>query len=86
MLPLVLFRIINSAISIQFDYFNSHIISYDFPQLIFKVKFHHYLLFISLMISVCLNHFLEFSLRLLSSRLSWLSDQSDSPSGIMRAS
>ncbi len=66
MLSLILFRIVNSAVSVQFDYFNGHIISYDFPELIFKIEFHHDLLLIALMISIGFNHFLEFSLRLLS--------------------
>jgi hypothetical protein len=85
-LSLVLFRIVNSAVSIQFDDFDGHIVSYDFPELIFKIEFHHYLLFIALMISICLNHLFEFSLRLLSSRFPWLSDQGNSAGGIMRVS
>lgn len=62
MLSLILFRIVNSAISIQFHDLDGHIVSYDFPELILKVEFHHDLLFIPLMISISLNHFFEFSL------------------------
>ncbi len=85
-LSLVLFRIVNSAVSIKFDNFDGHIVSYNFPELIFKIEFHHNLLFIALMISICLNHLFEFSLRLLSSRFPWLSDQGNSARGIMRVS
>jgi len=86
MLSLILFRIVNSAVSIQFDDFDGHIISYNFPELIFKVEFHHNLLLIPLMISISFNHLLEFSLRLLSGWFPWLSNQSNSARGIVRVS
>lgn len=74
-LPLILFWIVYGALSVEFDYFNCHVIGYDLPQLIFEVEFHHHLLLLTLMIPVCLNHLFEFTLRFFYRRFSWLCDQ-----------